>query len=715
MSELIRGSDYLAQFSNFKLIGRENDLTRISSILMRKKANSLLLVGPGGVGCTALCLGLQACKNDPNAPFDIVSKRLFWLDTDKLFSCGDGAEINNKFQRALDILWKTPDSILIIEDTRDFIEAARNTGNTHFINALSLAVKNDKTQVIFEVRDSDLEQVLRWHSDFGEHYTLYDVKEPVGDLLKEIVSGIASGLVKHHGIRIADAAIQAAIDLTCKHRSDDMGIGRAQPERAVTLLDRALASYRLSAHRKHPKVVDLEAKLNRSTSTFEQQSLFQEINAFTADWATKQEQMRKLYKLQREGEIAVISLEEELENTLKAEKERRAAGIEENPQRPNFAAMLTGGGFDSEAVSSLKNRIAEFQKQIAINKEQYEAHAAQINAELELTKAIVLEEFSAVSGIPASKLNEDDLATLRQLDTTMKRRIFGQDPAVNHVTNAVRIAKVGRRNKDKPLASFMFLGPSGVGKTEIAKALTEALTGDEKTLTRFDMSEYMEKHAVAKLIGAPPGYEGFEAGGILTNAARRNPARIYLFDEIEKAHPDVFNIFLQILSDGRLTDNVGRVCTFDESIIIMTTNIGQPYFLNPDLNFEQAVELAKQELEGTYRSEFLNRFAGRQNILCFDRLHHDSIVKIIRREVGDLARTYADSGVKLVFTDEELDKFCLAQYDPKLGARGLPGFIQTYLEPQIVNTILENPGVTGTFNVEYCIDLRNFKVTFTGA
>ena len=714
MTELIRGSEFLARYANFKLIGRENDLARISAILMRKKANSLLLVGPGGVGCTALCLGLQACKNDPNAPFDIVSKRLFWLDTDKLFSCGDGAEINKKFQRALDTLWKTPDSILIIEDTRDFIEAARNSGNSHFINALSLAVKNDKTQVIMEVRDADLEQVLKWHSDLKEAYTLYDVKEPVGELLEQIVSGIAGGLEKHHGIRITKEAIHAAVELTCKHRSDE--IGRAQPERAVTLLDRALASYRLNAHRKHPRLAELEARLNRSTSTFEQQNLYQEIQAFTADWAAKQEQIKRLYKVQRDGEMAVINLEEELENTQQAEKERREAGhTEVAPSRPNFAAMLTGGGFDSEAVASIKTRITQFQKEIAVHKEQYEALAAQINSELELTKTIVLEEFSAVSGIPASKLNEDDLATLRQLDTTMKNRIYGQDRAVNHVTNAVRIAKVGRRNKDKPLASFMFLGPSGVGKTEIAKALTEALTGDEKTLTRFDMSEYMEKHAVAKLIGAPPGYEGFEAGGILTNAARRNPARIYLFDEIEKAHPDVFNIFLQILSDGRLTDNVGRVCTFDESIIIMTTNIGQPHFLNQDLTFEQAEELAKQELEGTYRSEFLNRFAGRQNILCFDRLHHDSIVKIIRREVSDLARTYADSGVKLVFTDEELDKFCRAQYDPKLGARGLPGFIQTYLEPQIVNTILENPGMSGTFNVEYDMEIRNFKVALTGA
>ena len=255
------------------------------------------------------------------------------------------------------------------------------------------------------------------------------------------------------------------------------------------------------------------------------------------------------------------------------------------------------------------------------------------------------------------------------------------------------LLKIGKRNKNKPQAAFMFLGPSGVGKTEIAKALTEIMLNDERALTRFDMSEYMEKHAVAKLIGAPPGYEGFEAGGILTNAMRTNQNRILLFDEIEKAHPDVFNVFLQILSDGRLTDNIGRVVSFSESIIIMTTNIGQKYFLDDKLSAEDVKEFVSEELNSTYRPEFLNRFAGRENIINFKKLELVDIVKIVRRELNNLDNTYRESGIRINMSDEQLYNFCEKKYDPVVGARGLPGYIEANLEPMIVNMILSGEKV----------------------
>jgi ATP-dependent Clp protease ATP-binding subunit ClpA len=260
---------------------------------------------------------------------------------------------------------------------------------------------------------------------------------------------------------------------------------------------------------------------------------------------------------------------------------------------------------------------------------------------------------------------------------------------VRLLANAVKTARVGRRNNERPQAAFMFMGPSGVGKTEIAKALAQSLLDDEKALTRFDMSEYMEKHAVSRLIGAPPGYEGFEAGGILTNAMRKSPLRVLLFDEIEKAHPDVFNVFLQILSDGRLTDNVGRTVSFSESIIIMTTNIGQPHFLNPKLSFEQASEAAMEEVQKTYRSEFLNRFSGRQNIVCFNKLDLASIERIVKREFDAMNAVYSNDGINLSLSEADLKAFCKAHYDPAIGARGLPGYIQTNVEPMIVNQILE--------------------------
>lgn len=254
------------------------------------------------------------------------------------------------------------------------------------------------------------------------------------------------------------------------------------------------------------------------------------------------------------------------------------------------------------------------------------------------------------------------------------------------------------------------MGPSGVGKTEVAKRIAQALLGDPKALTRFDMSEYMERHAVAKLIGAPPGYEGFEAGGILTNAMRSNRNRVLLFDEIEKAHEDVFNLFLQILDDGRLSDNVGRVAEFSDAIIIMTTNIGQPHLLNMDLSFEQANELAKQDLDEKYRPEFLNRFNGRQNIVSFNRLEHDSIERIIRREVSDLDRAYQSHGVRIQLPDADLSAFVKDRYDARVGARGLPGYINAELEPKIVNRLLEGHA-SGTFEVSYDLPSRAFQLT----
>ncbi|MBL8708635.1 MAG: ATP-dependent Clp protease ATP-binding subunit, partial [Rhodospirillaceae bacterium] len=359
-----------------------------------------------------------------------------------------------------------------------------------------------------------------------------------------------------------------------------------------------------------------------------------------------------------------------------------------------FAKLAGGAGIDSDAAGEIKARIRQFQEEIARNRAAFEVLTTEINDHLELTRDIVLQEFSAISGISVSKLNENEREKLKNLENDLKKRIFGQDHVVHQLANAVKTARVGRRNQEKPQAAFMFLGPSGVGKTEIAKALAESLLDDEKALTRFDMSEYMEKHAVSRLIGAPPGYEGFEAGGILTNAMRKNPLRVLLFDEIEKAHPDVFNVFLQILSDGRLTDNVGRTVSFSESIIIMTTNIGQPHFLNRDLAVEERVAAALDEIGQTYRSEFLNRFAGRQNIICFNTLDLASIEKIVRREFDSIDRTYGQDGIKIVVPEADLKAFCKAHYDPAIGARGLPGYIQANIEPIIVNRILDGSTAT---------------------
>ena len=688
MQFLISGSELLSQHPDFKLVGRAEDMKRLSSVLMRNKAASVILVGPGGVGASALVMGLQALKDDSDVVFDIVSKRIFWLKTDELFSSGNHEEINKGFNGVLNILKRTPDSILVIEDTRDFIEAARNSGCSHFINSLNASLKAGETQVILETKDPDLDMVLNSHSDMKQCYTIIDLSEPIGGDLAAIVRSNAETLVKHHGIKIEDDAIDTAVELTSKYRTRDSSLSRAQPERSSNLIDRALATYRLDAHKRHPQVSYLLASGVKEGDS--------RIVQLDAEFANTQSRIKELFKLQRDGEIAVFELEEQITVVKKEEEEAAARGeapvqMEEAPRRMQmFANVVKSGGFESPKVRELRDQIRRYELIINENRAEFDMLTERINSQLSLTKERVYAEFSRLSGIPVSKLNEDEMVKLRNLESMLNGRVFGQSEVIHKIANAIKVARVGRRGGGKPQAAFLIMGPSGTGKTEVCKALAHALKDDEAALTRFDMSEYMEKHSVAKLIGAPAGYEGSERGGVLTNAMRQNPNRIILFDEIEKADPAVFDLFLQILSDGRLTDNHGRTVSFSDSMVIMTTNIGQTFFLDETLSSEEAEKLANVELDSIYRPEFLNRFAGRQNIVCFNRLELDSIEKIVKRELSALSRAYKENGLEITFTDDSIKSFCADHYQARHGARGLQGYVVANIEPLVVNLILEN-------------------------
>lgn len=704
---LIRGREYLAEFPDFKIVGREHDLERISSILIRKSSNSLLITGPAGVGVSILPLGLQAAKELPDTPFDIIVKKLFWLNTDSLFSSGDSNKINDEFQRMLKKLTQTPESVLIIKDTFNFLEAAYNTGNAHFMNAINNADKSHDFQVILEVRDEHLSSVLKRNSVISETYTLYDVKEPLGEELMQIVSRVSDGLAVHHKIEIDASAIEEAIHLTSKYR-DSLGLGGAQPQRSISLLDRALASYRQFTHKHHPKIAELTASIANATDEKQRLELKNQLNVWERDWANLKAEISKTYQYQREAETLRFALQDELALLLEEEKKNL---YPESSAVKTFA-QLTSNGFDSPEAAKIKDKIRQVEKEIGVNAEQHKKLVAIANKDLLLTKQEVITEFSKISGIPANKLDENEVENLINLETNLLSRIYGQDDVVRHVANSVKVAKVDTMEESGPAVSYLFLGPSGVGKTEMAKALAQYVFGDEKSLVRFDMSEYMEKHAVAKLIGAPPGYEGFEAGGILTNSVRKKPIGIYLFDEIEKAHPDVFNIFLQILSDGRLTDNIGRTVDFSDIIIVMTSNIGQPYYLNPELSDEDAKNLAMDELNRTYRSELLNRFNGRENILHFRRLPLEVIEKIIRREITKLNNSYRVRGLEIEMKDSCITRFCKDHYDLIRGARGLPGYIKTNIRPVVVNHILNNPNEKGKFCAVYNTERQNFEISF---
>ncbi|KAA0690867.1 AAA family ATPase [Halopseudomonas laoshanensis] len=708
---LIRGHDYLAQRPEFALIGRLETIQQLTAILTRRHANNILLVGSGGVGCSALCLGLEERKSAQDAPYDLISKRFFWLDSDGLFTSGNPNTINDSFQKTLKTLARTPDSVLIIDDMRDFIEASRSNGASNLINALMRAVRKKDTQVIIESRDADLNVVLSAHSDMREYYTVLDLGEPAADELTEIVAQTARRrLEPFHKIRIADSAIAAALELTEKYRVRDMGLNRAQPERSLTLLDRALTSYRLRAHSKDPRIVTLEAELEtlaqEDPSAARINELKANIQAISQSWQTRQHTIKKLFQELRSGEEGIRRLENELETQLiKEADDRQNAGADQEATNSTSAVnrfMLDTVNLDSDIITRIKQKMAQYEALVKEKKDEFEAQTKEINDQLELKQEQVLIEFSSISRIPVTKLTQDERKKLLHLDAQLAKRVYGQEVAVTKLANQVRVAKAGLQAPNKPQAAFLFLGPSGVGKTEIAKALTAELFDDENALLRFDMSEYMEKHAVAKLIGAPPGYEGYEAGGILTNELRKNPRRIILFDEIEKAHPDVFNVFLQILDDARLTDNRGLTVSFRDTIILMTTNIGTQHFLG-ESNFAVAEDLALADLEDVYRPEFLNRFNGRQNIVCFKTLGLSIIEMIATREISKLNEMVQATmpNLTIAMDTKALSAMCRDHYKPVNGARGITGYIEGVIKPEIANTVLFADQSSGTITIGY--------------
>ena len=536
----IASQDFLKMFPNFKLVNRDTDLERISSILCRKKNNSLLITGPRGVGVTSLLIGLQQLKEKDDTSFDILSKQFFVLDVDDLFSSGDNEQINKEFQQVIRNLEKTPNSVLVILDAYNFLEGAKNSGNLHFINTLNNADKSNLFQVIMEVNDDQLNSVYTTNYRINDFYTLYDVKELSGQKLEDVVKEASKELIEYHGIGISEETIKEAIRLTTKYR-EDYGLGITQPARTIALLDRALASYKQSVNKQHPALTDLMNKILVSTNEEEKKQLQEIYNASYEDWMNTKLEIQKLAKEQSEGEVLRLKYTEELEKAKEKQNETES-NLESAVDKGvvDFKSMMKAG-FDTKEVQELKQQLKQINDQLKNNKQRYKELIKTINNGLALDKLHLMDSFSKISGISSAKLDENEIESLVSLESNLLKDVYGQDDIVKRVADAIKVAKLDKNKDNGPAASFLFLGPSGCGKTFLSKSLSKNLFGDEKTLIRFDMSEYMEKHAVAKLIGAPPGYEGFECGGILTNTVRKNPMGVYLFDEIEKAHPDVFN------------------------------------------------------------------------------------------------------------------------------------------------------------------------------
>ena len=697
---LTRGSDILARRKECKIVGRDTEVAEISAALMKLRRRNVVVTGRGGVGISAIVLGLEASKQAYTTPVDIVGKRFFWLNSDVLFESGNHQVINESFSRARETLSASHSAVLVVEDASDFIKFATMNGCSNLINGLMGDLKANRYQAILETSDEGLGDLLKCDGDLLENCTLYEVKEPAPNNLRLIVAEVGAILKSHHGVGISEGAIDAAIALTEKYKLTEL---RAQPDAAITLLDLSMTNFCRQAHIAPHHIELLKEQLRALGDTGSgADDVRVQIAKAEDEWNERQRQVRALYREMSDGEEQIRILEDEA-LALKEAHAQRVVDLQVNraasgyaPSGDSVETMAMYGSSDTPEVLEVRRRIEKMRQLVSSASDGYAQRVADVYKGLSIEETHVLRSFSALSGIPVDKLTENERVKLRSLEDLLSRRVVGQVEPTSEVAKAVKRARLGLKLPNKPAGTFMFLGPSGVGKTELAKALSEALA---VPLLRFDMSEYMEKHAVAKLIGAPPGYEGYEHGGILTNQVRRNPYSVVLFDEIEKAHPDVFNLMLQLLDDARLTDSRGLTASFKDTIVIMTTNIGTLNFLDESISFEEAKNLALVDLRAQYRPEFLGRFGG--NIYSFQRLGVNVLEAIAMKELTRINVLIKERGIHLTIDPAEMRKMVNGVYVAREGARSILGYMDRNITSSIADLVLNDSAATGSIEVVF--------------
>ncbi len=758
-SFLIKGRDYLDVRPDFKFIGRKDELDAVLDVLLRKNANNnLILYGKNGVGLSSILLGLQANQLSDDMPVSLAAKDFYYLDVDGLFASGNPQEIDKSFKAAINELKKSKDPALVIDDTKGFIDGLRNNGTNNLMNVLMDAAKGTpRVQVIFEAADSALRDLYESHSGISKLFTLRDVGEPNAEDMRAILDHTAERFSKQYGVNVSKEAVDQVMELAKKYPG--LTLDLAQPKRSIVILEGALVAYCRTARLRPQELDALEEKLSGITRALagnsvagdlagktpqelealklETQNTIDEVNA---DWASRKDALRIIREDQTKGldglreldqAIAGLRAEEQaLKNARKAYHEAKddktrqtikddyklthgedliVGAAPENAAGGKFKIFTEVDLTDSEEITALKEARAELQTAMDANQKKYAELMQESNGDdLTLTDEHVLAEFSRLSHVPANKLKQDESQKLLNLAETLKARVFGQDEPIEAISKSVKRGRTGLKKPNKPIGSFIFIGPSGVGKTELAKALADSLFGDESALQIYNMSEYGEKHAGAVLIGAPPGYEGHAEGGLLTNNMRRMPSCINLFDEIEKADKQVFDLFLQIIDEGVLVDRRGVKASFANSINILTSNVGAQYFLDESLTFEEAKKKALKDLwnpepnpltgEKGFRPEFLNRFTG---IFCFNRLGQIEIIKIANKSLKELNQWIADKGISVEVPEKDLKEMCQDQYDPKNGGRGIMNYIENNITSNVADTLLQHPNTQGTVEVTY--------------
>lgn len=660
------------------VIGRDDEIRRVIQVLSRRTKNNPVLIGEPGVGKTAIVEGIALRIANKDVPEGLKNKRIVALDIGALIA---GAKFRGEFEERLKGVIKEIENsdgniILFIDEIHTLVGAGQAEGTVDAANMLKPALARGTLRCIGATTLNEYQKYIEKDAALERRFQKVFVSEPTVDDTIAILRGLKERYEVHHGVRIKDSAIIAAAILSNRYITD-----RFLPDKAIDLIDEACANLRMQIDSKPVEIDEVERKIMQlkmeelALSKDSSQDAKNKLEEIRKEIAELEEEI-KIKKMKWENEKKLVKEIKEIKSKIEnlrfeEEKYKREGDLAK-------ASEIKYGKIPEleKNLNELSNKLKELQKDGSLIKEEVD--------EEDIAKIV-----SKWTGIPVSKMLESEKQKLIRLEDELKKRVVGQDKAVEAVSNAIRRSKAGISDPKKPIGSFLFLGPTGVGKTELAKTLAEFLFNDEKALVRFDMSEYMEKHSVARLIGAPPGYVGYEEGGQLTEKVRRRPYSVLLFDEIEKAHSDVFNIFLQILDDGRLTDGKGRVVDFKNTIIIMTSNIASEYILKKDITKISHDEINSLLLK-YFRPEFINRL---DEIIVFRNLDKNDMFKIIEIQLENLKKILSQKGIEIEF-DAGIKEFLFKEgYNTEFGARPLKRAIQKNITDKLALKIIEKNDV----------------------